>query len=217
MNLIKKYMHIILAIILAAAAGYGVLYMINLNAPTVPVTTAREKLPIGTVITNQNIKIEKYPKIAVPDDAVFDKNQVIGKTVFEGPVLQDDIIRLQHVKDNTGSLVALLNTLAPGREAVDLPSGTATGLSGVAVGDKVDIYGEVDFIDQGKAATTTTKVAQGAIILKVPGGNKDASGPVDVEGAYVVAIQPKEAENVNNGIVKGKKFSITLLSPEVKK
>lgn len=37
-------------------------------------------------------------------------------------------------------------------------------------------------------------------------------GPADFEESFVIAVLPEEAQKVASGIVRGKKFSITLLS-----
>ncbi len=165
MLILKKYAHILLGLMLAATAAFLVWYVIDINTPTVPVVKAQDKLPVGTVIESRHITVENYPKTAVPPDAIQSKAEAIGKTVFEGPVLSGDVIRKQHLQAKVGSLRAKLNALAPGREAVDLPAGTATGLKGVAVGDRVDVYDEVDIIIDQQVVTKTDRVAQGAVVL----------------------------------------------------
>lgn len=213
MSILKKYAHILLALILAAGACGLVWYTININAPSVPVITASQKLPVGTVIGPEHIRVKKYPEVAVPKDAVLKKADVLGKTVYEGPILADSVIRRSHLKAGVGSLAAELNALAPGKQAIDLPPGTATGLQGVTVGDKVDIYGEVEFIHNNQVASKIDRVAREAIILKVPEQNGEKlGGPASIEGAYVVAVDPEEAAKIASGIVRGKKFSISLLS-----
>lgn len=209
--ILKRYAHILLGLLLASFAGFLVWYVIEINTPTVPVVKAQAKLPVGTVITSQHITVEKYPQVAVPPDAIQSKAEAIGKTVFEGPVLGGDVIREQHLEANVGSLRAKLNALAPGREAIDLPPGTASGLKGISVGDKVDVYGEVELIMDQQVVTKTDRVAHGAVVLRVP-GTKDIKGPVDFEESFVIAVMPGEAQRVASGIVRGKKFSITLLS-----
>jgi Flp pilus assembly protein CpaB len=213
--ILRKYAHILLGLLLAATAGFLVWYIIDINTPSVPVVKAQTKLPVGTVIDSRHITVENYPKAAVPPDAVHSKAEAIGKTVFEGPVLGGDVIRKQHLEAKVGSLRAKLNALAPGREAVDLPAGTATGLKGVAVGDRVDVYGEVEVIVGQQVATRIERVAHNAVVLQVP-GTKELKGPEDIEEAFVIAVLPEEAQKVAGGIVRGKKFSITLLSTEVK-
>jgi len=210
---LRKYAHIIVGLLLAAAAGFLVWYVIDINTPSVPVVKARTKLPVGTVITSQNITVEKYPQVAVPWDAVLAKTDVVGKTVFEGPVLKGDVIRNGHLQANVGSLRARLSALAPGREAIDLPAGTASGLRGVSAGDMVDVYGEVDFVVDGQVATRIDRVARGAVVLQVPGAT-DLKGPADFEESFVIAVLPEEAQKVASGIVRGKKFSISLLSSD---
>ncbi|OPX89550.1 MAG: hypothetical protein A4E53_01473 [Pelotomaculum sp. PtaB.Bin104] len=103
--------------------------------------------------------------------------------------------------------------MAPGRVAVDLPADTAPGLTGVAIGDRVDLYSEMAVVDQtGKSvASSVGPVAKGAVLIGTPNNNNDKqTGPVE-KGAYIVAVSPDEQKNVADSAVRGKKFTVFLL------
>lgn len=201
---LKKIMHILVALLLAVVAGGLVWYYVMSMTPSKSVVVATKQLNIGTIIKDSDVTIKRYPDVAIPKTAVTDKGQVIGKTVVSGVVFEGDVLRTGHVSEGKGSLQALLTTIAPGREAIDLPEETAPGLSGVSEGDVIKVYTEY----QLDANTTIVDiVANEAVVLKTPSTlEKGSSKP-----AYIIAVKPNEAKLISDGIVRGKKFAVSLL------
>lgn len=212
----KKFMHIFIAVILALTAGLIVWYYIQANVPTVNVVIAKTRLSVGTTIGPQHVTVIQRPKVAVPMDAITDPKDVLGKTVVMGTVLNEDVIRKQHIDAGKGGLTARLATLAPGRAASDLPVETSSGLTGLNIGDKVNIYSEVGVPSGSGAAGMVVPVAQEAIILATPDEKgKQSEGQLSTsagKGSYIIAVLPEETQKVAEAIVRGKKFSIFLLS-----
>ncbi|MHB8156833.1 MAG: SAF domain-containing protein [Desulfocucumaceae bacterium] len=214
MSRIKKISHILFAILLASAAGVVVWYYIGINTPSAKVVVASSKLPVGTVIGNKSIAEKEYPLMAVPPDAIQSAQEVVGKTVVSGMVFAGDVLRKGHVTSDTGSLKAVLNSLAPGKEAIDLPADSAAGLRGVTAGDLVNVFTEITV---AKDVTSVECVAAGAVILKVPSTSSDKDNSLSsaaAKGAYVIAVTPEEAKKVAEGNVRGKKFSLSVLPPK---
>lgn len=210
MSRIKRISHILLAVVLAAAAGGVVWYYVGINVPSVKVVVADRRMPIGTVIQPGQVVLKDYPIVAVPGEAVRSVQEVTGKTVVSGTIFPGDVIRQGHVASDTGSLKAVLNSIAPGKEAVDLPADTAPGLSGVATGDLVNVYTEIAV---GKDVTAVECVAREAVILKAPPVTADRENSPAAVKSYVVAVTPEEAQKVAEGNVRGKKFSVSVLPP----
>ena len=213
MSKLKKISHIILALFLAALAGGLVWYYINANSPSVKVVVASKNLPIGTVLGSQNVTVKTYPASVVPQDAQTSMDSVAGKTVVSGKIFSGEVIRKGHIAADTGSLKAALASIAPGREAMDLPAETSAELRGVKVGDKVNVYTEVT-VD--KDTTVVDCIAREAIVIDTPQSGSGESSLASVgseggKGAYVIAFTPAEAKLIADGIVRGKKFSVALL------
>ncbi len=214
MSKIKKISHILTALLLALAAGGLVWHYVKVNTPGVKVVVALDKLPIGTVLNQQNVALKEYPLSVVPKEAETSLQKVRGKTVVSGTIFPGEVIRKGHITADTGSLKAVLGSLAPGREAVDLPAETSTGMRGLAVGDRVNVFTEI-VVQHGKDAVTKVDcAAREAVVLKVPlhaekADSLAASYPAG-KGAYIIAVTPEEAKRVAEGTVRGKKFSITL-------
>ena len=214
MSKLKKISHILIAILLAAIAGGIVWYYVDINTPSAKVVVAQRKLSIGTVIGPEHVALKDYPASVLPKDAEKSLENVVGKTVVSGTIFQDEVLRQGHTASDLGSLKAVLGSVAPGREAIDLPAETANGLKGVAVGDRVNVFSEIA-VQVGKdAATMVDCVAKEAVIIRVPPasvGKDNSLAAAGVKGAYVIAVTPEEAKKVSEGIVRGKKFSISLL------
>lgn len=209
MSRLKKSAHILMAFVLACAAGGMVWYYVRINTPGVRVVAAVEKLPVGTVISSRHVAEKAYPLSVVPEDAQSSLQDVIGKTVVSGTVFQGDIIREGHLAADTGSLRAVLNSLAPGKEAIELPAETAAGMKGVAVGDRVNVFTEIETAGD---ATVVECVAREAVILSVPPAGEGSLADAAVQWAYVIAVTPEESQKVAEGTVRGKKFSFSLLA-----
>jgi hypothetical protein len=162
--------------------------------------------------------VEKnYPLSVVPADAETSVRNVIGKTVTSGTVFDGDVIRKGHLGAGQGSLAAVLDSLAPGREAIDLPAETAAGLSGVSVGDRVNVFTEITVQFNKEAVTVVDCVAREAVIIRAPpaaAAGKDSSlaAAPAARGFYVIAATPEEVKKVAEGTVRGKKFSVSILS-----
>lgn len=215
MSRLKKISHILVALLLASAAGGIVWYYVKINTPGVKVVVAAARLPIGAVIGPQHVVLKYFPESVLPKDAETTTQNVVGKTVVSGTVFEGEVIRRGHIAEDTGSLKAVLNSVAPGREAVDLPVETAPGLKGVAVGDRVNVFTEIAVQVGKEAATIVDCVAREAVILATPAStvsekSNSLASTMD-KGAYIVAVTPEESKKVAEGKVRGKKFSFSFL------
>jgi Flp pilus assembly protein CpaB len=210
---LKKYLHILLAIMLAAGAAVAGLSFINANTPTVKVVASTTKIPVGTVINSNHVKTKLVAKSSLPPNTVTKPEEVIGKTTTM-TLLNGDILRKEHVIAGKGSLNAKLVTQAPGRVAVDLPKESAQGLIGLETGDRVNIYGETSIIGpDGKAGSQVQKVAGGAMILYAP--------PADIKKdnrstSIIIACLPEEEANIADVLTRGKRVTLFLQGGENK-
>lgn len=215
MSRIKRISHILAAMLLASAAGGIVWYYVKTNTPSVKVVVALEKIGIGTVLNSRHVGVKEYPQSVAPRDAETSLQNVLGKAVISGTVFPGEVIRKGHLAADTGSLKAVMISVAPGREAIDLPAETAAGLKGIAVGDRVNVFTEL-VVQQGKDPVTMVDcAAKEAVVVKIPaataGGNVLNGAALAVKDSYVIAVTPEEAKKVADGIVRGKRFSLSLL------
>lgn len=197
MELLKKNLPIIIAIIIAIIASVLIYTIIKAQTPSVPVVYANQILRVGLTITPDHLSIKHLPASAVPGNTFRSVDQVIGSTVYNGPVVKDNIISSDHLS-SYGSLMATLSTFAPeGWTAIELPGGGGAGMTGIKRGESVDIYGEI-MSGQGAAIG---KICGGAIVLNMPNENSNQ---------FVVAVPDQYAPAVAELIIRDKSMTLTL-------
>ncbi len=204
MEVIKKNFAIIVAIVLAIVASLSIYFTIQAMSPTVAVVVANQNLKVGAIITKDSLTTKNYSANNIPPTAFTSKQDVIGKTIINGPVVAGDAIRSEHLSLE-GSLMATLKTYADeGWTAVELPAGAGAGLKGLKKGDRVDIYGEIGTA-QG---TVVSEIVKSAVVLSVP--DAESNSP-----QYIVAVPANYANSIAEVMVRQKPITITLPSTPV--
>ena len=205
----KKYLHIVIAVALAMSAGIFVWLFVNMNTPSVNVVITTVRLPVGAVINENHLTTKLVAKSILPADALTNPSDAIGRMLSHA-VLADEILRREHVAAGGGSLVARLITAAPGKVAVDLPPEAAQGLTGLVMGDLVNVYGEtaVDF-GGGQVGSFVQKVADRAVVVAAPPtGARERT-------AIVLACAPEEELQIAQVLSNNKKVTLFLLPDEI--
>ena len=201
MEFLKKNLTIILTVILAIAAAIIIYFSIKAMSPTTPVVVANQNLNIGTVISKEHLSTRNFPANNIPTSAFSFPQDVIGKTIINGPIVQGDMIRSEHLSMD-GSLMAALKTYAPeGWTAIALPGGDTIGMKGIKRGDKVNIYGEI----ATSGGLIVSELVTNAVILSIPNSEKNIA-------QYIVAVPNDYAPVVAETIVRNKPISISLPS-----
>lgn len=204
MEVIKKNFAIIVAIVLAIVASLSIYFTIQAMSPTVAVVVANQNLRVGAIITKDSLTTKNYSANNIPPTAFTSKQDVIGKTIINGPVVAGDAIRSEHLSLE-GSLMATLKTYADeGWTAVELPAGAGAGLKGLKKGDRVDIYGEIGTA-QG---TVVSEIVKSAVVLSVP--DAESNNP-----QYIVAVPANYANSIAEVMVRQKPITITLPSVQI--
>ena len=194
----------VIAVVLAIAAGVLVWVFININTPSVSVVLTTTGMPAGTVIRESQITTKLVAKAVLPPGAITNPAEAIGQALGF-TVLADEILRQEHLAVGRGSLVARLIATAPGRVAVDLPVEAASGLSGLVMGDLVDVFGEVSVYYDGGVANSIEKVAAQAVIITAPpAGARDNT-------AIVIACTVEEEAKIAQVLSQNKKVTLFLL------
>jgi Flp pilus assembly protein CpaB len=197
----KKNMSMIVSLGLAILAAVLVFIFVNSMKPTVPVVVAQKNLSVGKEIAREDVAIKKYPSSVVDSSTAKGLNEVVGKTVSFGPILQGETVRAEHLA-STSSLMSALRSFAPGGwSAVELPPDTSLGMKGLRRGDVVNVYGEV-----AEGETAVVKHIADAVVLNVP-----ETDPENSETQQFIIAVPEEAVPVVAGIaVRQQKAAVVL-------
>jgi Flp pilus assembly protein CpaB len=133
-------LYLITALLLALLAGvltYFYLDQIRANSvPTARAVVAAVEIRPGTVITSGMIDARAVPRNAMPDEAMRDSDQVIGRLTYD-LLVPGQVI---HQRNLIGEGSGLASRLPDGRWAVVIPvSWLASPLPDVKRGDVIDI------------------------------------------------------------------------------
>lgn len=211
MQLVKKHLPLIVAIVFAITAGLLAYVSLQAATPSESVVVAKEDLPIGSVITAENVEKRMLPPSAIPPMSYVAPEQIIGKTVAGAPILKGDIVGTNHIAEEGSLIVALESYAPPGWVAVELPEGTGMGLGGITRGDVVDIYSLVPSGSGDQTISVTNVVLEGAVVLATPW---TTIADVDRAVSYVVAVPAEHARVMAELIVQNLPVALVLKKGE---
>ncbi|HUZ73004.1 MAG TPA: Flp pilus assembly protein CpaB [Stellaceae bacterium] len=143
------------ALVLAAAIYFVVPRLMTHNAaetqrqqpakmPTQDVLVAAKDLPAGTILANDDVRWQRWPKDAIAADFLVREKgadvarDVAGHVVLRGIEKDAPITPLRLLKPGTAGFLAA--ALAPGKYASSIAIGPVPGVSGLVLpGDRVDV------------------------------------------------------------------------------
>lgn len=198
---------IFMALLCAVIAGVLVVNALRMAVPTVPVIIARADIEPGQTITENMLDIRNYPRAVLPDDRITGKNfdNMIGRHARTA-IAAGDPVRARHIAEFTpeGGTVAARLTLIKRADwrAVALPAEASAGLN-VEPGDRVDIIGTLDALDEGEQITTSKVLVWAAPVIYTPSGEEEKE-----KGGIVVALSPPDAERVSLAVAEGKILAV---------
>lgn len=147
----------ILPIVLAAAAFIVVLLVLS-PTPEVDVLVAAFNLPMGHVVQSSDYYLAAFPQDMVPDDAITNSDQVVGKTLVVGRS-EGDILRLANIGDEPMAM-------APNERAVAVTVNNASGLAGLLrPGDLVGLTAVIESGSAGESGTYSKAAIENLRVL----------------------------------------------------
>ncbi len=196
---LKKNIYVIIFILLAIIATTTIYFSVKALSPTAPVIIAKDNIRVGDMLEKSDLAVQYLPQGSIPPTAFTSEQDIIGKTVVNGPIVSGDMIRQEHLS-TAGSIKALLHSFTPeGWHAIELPAGIGLGLQGLKKGDYIQIYGET-FEEGGLCASV---IVPDAIILSVAGFDL-------AENNHIVAVPKNYVGIIADSLVKGKPLAIAL-------
>ena len=168
----------LLAALAAAIAVLAGLTAVRGDADAVPVLIAARVIPAGSVIADADVRVAHWPADLVPDGALRDPGEAIGKTVVAAIPARDAVAASDFLEG--GSLAGAGMVAMP----VRFGSGVPTEL--LRVGDHVDLIGAGS--DGGN-----TVLVNAARIVAMPAGSGGGLLGGDGSGAVLVEVTPAQA------------------------
>lgn len=176
---------------LAVAAGVAAAFLVGIALanvsgtrassdqmkPTVQVVVAKEDIPARAVIRESMLKMESVPADRIPDGAVSDIADAVGKPATV-PIMQGDVVTTKKILSDPQA-AGFTGMIPANCRAISIPVTDITGISGFAKpGDYVDVM-LIRKGDKNGGRVDGEIIMQNVLLLAI---NKNASAETPNEG-----------------------------------
>lgn len=194
---IFRQRRLLAALLFSAAAGIAVEASLPQEDPRVAVVVASADLPVGTVLSFDQLSTEKLPQAAVPGRSFTDPAELVGEQLA-APLLRG------HVLSDTFLVGTGLLAGAPeGTVAVPVRPADPSTIQLLAAGQRVDVV--LSTGNGFEVSTETSVLARGLPVLWIPAGESSGTWPGtgEQEGLVVLAAEPGDAAALAGASSKG--------------
>ena len=184
----------------------------TVSMPTRPVVTASIDMDIGAELRRDDVRIIEWPANAVPQNAISDPQEVIGRGLILPVIQNEPILPMKLAPKGAGA--GLPPAIPPGMRAVSVRVNEVIGVAGyVLPGTHVDVVATVSPTEQHQDMTSKvilTDVEVLAAGTKIErDGEKDKPTSVNV---VTLLVAPEEAERLMLAANEGK-IQLALRNP----
>lgn len=186
---------LVIGLILAAVAAFGVLKFLYISTNSVPVVVAKNKIMPYTVIKAEDLQIVQLPQAAVQATMFPSIEPIVDKytrTLIPAgyPVSADVFTEVNGV---SGPLATALNELENGNlRAKSYPIDTVGALNGkIGAGDKVDVIGAMKLPLGGMQQPVSQIIAIAVPVLDY------------FDGGVTLALTPQQSQDLEFALIEG--------------
>jgi len=213
---------VLLVLVLALSAGGALAFATysyvqklparTVSLPTRPVVVAAADLDIGAELRRDDLRIIEWPATAVPQDAIGDPQEIIGRGLIVPVIQNEPILPLKLASKEAGA--GLPPAIPPGLRAVSVRVNEVIGVSGYVVpGTRVDVVATVSPTHQNQ--DTTSKIILTDVQVLAAGTkierDTDRNKPIPVT-VVTLLVNPEEAERLTLAANEGK-IQLALRNP----
>jgi pilus assembly protein CpaB len=214
-------MRVFLVLVLALTAG-GVLafgtynYVQKIPArtvtmPTRPVIVAAADLDIGAELTRDDIRVIDWPENSVPQNAITDANEVIGRGLILPVIQNEPILPMKLASKESGS--GLPPAIPPGLRAVSVRVNEVIGVSGyVTPGTRVDVVVTLSPTQQQQDMTAKVILTDVQVLAAGTKMERDTKDKPVAVSVVTLLVNPEEAERLTLAANEGK-IQLALRNP----
>ena len=135
---------------------------VQTEVPTRELVVAKENLPIGSVITAEDVRVIDFPEQAYPKEAFGSIEDVTDRSVINRVLANEPILAGRVTEKGAG--VGLAPLIPEGERAIAVPISQVTGVSGfINPGSEVDILLTASPGKSGDRVTTT--ILENVVVL----------------------------------------------------
>jgi pilus assembly protein CpaB len=215
-------MRVFLVLVLALTAGGGLAFATynyvqkapaaTVSIPTTKVVVAASDLDIGAELDASDVRVVDWPSSAVPQNAISDPNEVIGRGLILPIVQNEPFLPMKLAGKDAGS--GLPPAIPPGMRAVSVRVNEVIGVAGyVLPGTHVDVVATVSPTQQ--TVDTTSKVILTDVQVLAAGTkierDVEKDQPVSVN-VVTLLVNPEEAERLTLAANQGQ-IQLALRNP----
>src|SRR5262245_14810591 len=203
---------IVLAALLAAAAGMGFYMKLKAVAPTkaatVPLVVASGDITFGTKLEAQHLKMVDFPAASVPPTAYAVIDSVLGQTTKVFLVEGEPILASKLSSIGGGLSVRIPES----KRACSVNVNEISGVSGfILPGDRVDVIVTIDHVGDSRNSFAKTILQDIEILAAGVKTETKNDKPLDVQSVTLL-VEPKGAEDLALAIHQGK-IQLVLRNP----
>lgn len=169
---------------------------------TVKVAVATRDLPVGTLLTDQDIKLVSWPAGSLPKGYATSKEEVVGRGLIQ-PLLANEPFLASGLaaKDAGGGLPI---TIPPGMRAMSVRVNEVTGVSGFLWrGTHVDVLVTLTRQETGNDARTQVLLQNIEVLAAGQEVQKDPNGKPKTVPVVTLLVTPDQAEKLTLGATQG--------------
>jgi pilus assembly protein CpaB len=185
----------------------------TVSIPTKPVVVAATDLDIGAELRREDIRIIDWPANAVPNGAISDPKDAIGRGIVLPVIQNEPILPLKLSSKEAGA--GLPPAIPPGLRAVSVRVNEVIGVAGyVLPGTRVDVVATVNPA-AGQGSMVTSKVVLTNVQVLAAGTkierDTERNKPMPVS-VVTLLVDPEEAERLTLASTEGK-IQLALRNP----
>jgi pilus assembly protein CpaB len=210
------------AVITAGLASYGVYQAIQrmpirqVEVDSVPVVVASKNIPVGTRLSEADLRIARWPSRSQVPGAFADPKAVIDRGVIETIAENQPITTRNVASPEAGA--GLSPIIPPGMRAISVKVNEVIGVAGfVLPGSRVDVVVTVDDADTDRAANEAmARTVVSNVLVLTAGSRYDQEeakdGKPQRSTVVTLAVLPADGERIALASNKGE-VSLTLRNP----
>ena len=195
----KRLVTVILMAVAVALVITAIFYQITVGrrpmeatVPTRELVVAKAEMPMGSVVTTENVRVIDFPEQAYPEGGFGDIEQVVDRTVMQHILANEPIVSGKVTDKGAGYGLAPL--IPEGQRAMAIAVNQVSGVSGyILPGSTGDIL--LTGAPPGASDRMTTTVLEKVTILSTGHQQRpDASGQPQNVPVVNVLVTPEQAE-----------------------
>ncbi len=225
----RGWMWMLAGVVMAILAAMLVYRLISTATATVaaqpevetrPVVVMVQDVSIGTLLTEDMVALRDMPVEYIPDDAVFDTEDVIGKMALTD-LKAGEIVLASRLETPTNVTRNIALTIPEGMVVIALPADDLLSrVDMLKPGDRVDILFSLDLGEGTAASLRTFGVLQNAVVRAIVAPpvveqlEDLGPGPGVPERAILLAVDPQDALVIKYLIDAGAILDFALRAPD---